>query len=247
MRRSNLLSYSIFPTLLLSFAACGGDDGGDPAHFAGATELQRQRAVIAGSGVDAAFAFLVGSFSISPDPEATCPTVVRSGAKTTATFDCTDDSGTRIDGRIIATNVASIFEGGPAADPDSDAILVFEGFRQHGPTAAEDLAFDGSVTIRPDQELVVALEAELRGITVVTDATYASDGTLTSAREGSSIDVAGVGRATIGGAWMTGDDSAGALELAGADVLRAAFSAKANGCVPLTIDGQPAGALCDEE
>ncbi|HVV86379.1 MAG TPA: hypothetical protein VHE35_25155 [Kofleriaceae bacterium] len=249
MRRTSLLSSSIAATLLVSLlAACGGGDDATPAKFSAATDLQRQRAIGAAAGTDAALAFFVGAFSVQAPPEATCPTVTHQGSTATAVFDC-DSGGQRIDGRIVAENVGNPFsDSGPASDPTRAVVLTFDGYRQHADTAAEELALDGTLTLRPDQAMVIALEVSLGGVAVDTDATLTSDGTLSRAADGSSIEVDGLGRATIGGAWSLDTDApAGVLELHGADLLRARFADAASGCVPLTIDGAPAGQLCDND
>lgn len=248
MRLTNVLTYSL-SSLLLTLAACGDGDSGTPARFSSATELQRQRALIAGTGMDAAFGFLIGSFLTATPAESTCPRIAQSGLTTTATFDCTDDSGQRIDGTVILTNVASVFGGGPETDPTKDSSVVFQGYHAHDPDPTQELAFDGRIVLHPDQNLVVELDAQLNGLAVVTDATFTSaDGDLTTAVAGSSVELEGLGRATIEGAWhATGDTASGAIELHGADVLRADFDAMVDGCIPLTIDGQSAGQLCNEQ
>ncbi len=245
MRRASIRSYSTIPALLVSIAACG-DGASDPASFASASDLQRQRAVMAGSGAEAVFAFLVGGFAVSPDQDGACPTLSIRGATTTATFDCTDDDGDRVDGRVVATNIGPLVGGQPVVDPSRDGVLEFDGFHQHGATPEQELSFDGTITLRPDQRMILALEASLGGVTVVTDATFLARDGLTIAAEGSSIDVEGLGRATIGGAWFNGEQPAGTLVLEGTDVLRAAYGDKADGCVPLTVDGQAAGELCEQ-
>lgn len=259
MRRITLLSYSIPTTLLASLpttllvsflAACGGDgSSSDPAHFTTASEAQRERAIAAAAGSDAGMAFFVGAFSAAAPSESTCPTVTRVGTTSTAVFDCSDSEGNRIDGRIVAANLGDIFgDGGPAADPTKDLVLTFDGYHQHAPVAADEVLLDGSVTLRPDQSLVVSLDATLQGMAVFTDATLANDGTLARASEGSSIDLDGVGRATIHGAWsMDSENPAGALELHGADTMVASFADAFGGCVPITIDGHAAGQLCDPQ
>jgi hypothetical protein len=49
MRRISRLALSLVTAPLLQLAACGGD-AADPARFAGATELQQQRAVSRAAG-----------------------------------------------------------------------------------------------------------------------------------------------------------------------------------------------------
>ena len=249
MRLTNLLSYSLPTTLLVSFlAACGGDgSSAEPAKFTTASEPQRARALTAAAGADAGLAFFVGAFAAAAPSESTCPTVTRQGTTVTAVFDC-DSDGQRIDGRIVAENLGDVFgDGGPAADPTKDLVMTFDGYYQHSVNAIEEVELDGRVTLKPDQALDIALDATLHGVAVFTDATLRSDGTLSRASDGSSVEVDGVGRATIHGAWSADSENpAGALELRGADVLKANFADAANGCVPITIDGNAAGQICEE-
>lgn len=241
MRLTSLLSYSL-PSLLLLAAACG-DSGPADANFSQASELERQRAILAGSGVDAAMAMLIGSFATAADPTSQCPRVAQSGDTFTATYNCTNDDGDRIDGRVIATNLPSLLGGGN--DPTRDAVVEFEGYRIHSQDAGTGFAFDGVVTLKPDQRMIVALTAELNGMRAATDATFRPSGELTAAEDGSAVEVDGVGRATVHGAWnMSSDTPAGYLELHGAENLRVDFDAMSNGCVPVTIDGAAAGELC---
>lgn len=246
MRRTSLLSHSLPATLLLAIAACGDSSGGDPATFSSATDLQRQRAIIAASSADAMMGYLIGSFAGAVPPESQCPKVAVAGDTITATFDCTDDDGQRIDGKVTATNVPPIFGESSSYDPTRDAVITFAGYRQRAATPAEEMAFDGTIRLRPDRSIVAELDAQLYGIAVTTDATFRSAGELVSAAEGSSIDVDGLGRATIHGAWSLDDEApAGLMALQGAERLEADFAHAVDGCVPLTIDGHAVGALCD--
>jgi hypothetical protein len=248
MRRTSSFVHSIPATLLLAIAACGGDDGGtEPATFLTSTEAQRVRALSAASGGDAGLAYFMGMFAVSAPPESQCPRIERAGDTVTATFDCADGDGQRVDGRIVATNVASIFDENPTTDPTRDAVVRFEGFHQHAPVAAESVMLDGTVILKPDGALAVELDATLAGIAVLTDAVLVADGEMASVREGGAIEVDGLGRATIHGRWsMDSEAPAGALELHGTDVLRADFSQAFGGCVPISIDGQDAGQLCQD-
>lgn len=90
------------------------------------------------------------------------------------------------------------------------------------------------------------LHVSMGGVEVWSDATWRrSAADRSSADAGSAIEITNVGRAEIRGSWnMDSENPAGALELHGADVLRANFDAVVNDCVPLTIDGAPAAQLC---
>ena len=122
MRRAPLLSYSIPTGLLLAIAACGDGSAAEPARFSSATDLQRQRAITAGAGLDATLAYLIGGFVNAVPPESRCPTLAATAATITATFDCTGDDGQRVDGRIITTNPPPIFGEGGSYDPTKDKI-----------------------------------------------------------------------------------------------------------------------------
>lgn len=249
MRLTTLLSYSIPATILFTVACGDGGTAGEggTAKFESATEAQRQRAVIAGGGIDGVLTYLNGSFlSLYPDDSA-CPTIAKAGDVITATFNCTMDDGKRVDGRLIATNVPSFLGGGN--DPTKASSVEAEGYVEHGATPAESVRLDGLVVVQPDQSMTIALTAQLSGISVVTDATFeAAANEQMTAAAGSSIEVDGLGSASIHGTWsMTSETPSGALELRGADALRADFDRTVDGCTPLTVDGKAAGQICNEQ
>lgn len=253
MRRLARLFYSTLTATTLQLAACGGDaEPADPAHFAQTTEVQRLRAITAAGGVDAAMGFFMASVMTSVPPESsTCPRITRAGDTFTASGGCTDDNGDRIEGRIVARNIPGFLGGGN--DPSKPATVTFEDFRIDDTSDEnEDFTFDGTLSLAPDASMTADLHVTMQGLEVWSDATWrrgAND--RSSADAGSAIELGGIGRAEIRGSWnMDSDSPAGALELHGADVLRANFDAVVNDCVPLTIDGAPAGQLCstaDEE
>lgn len=247
-RRLARLAYSFLTAALLHAAACGGDSGSDPASFAKASDIQKQRALAAGLGGDAMFGMVTASFLGLIPPESTCPRVTAAGNKLTATFGCTDDDGTRLDGSIVAVNVPSFLGGGN--DPSQPIVVTFDGYRSSGGPPEDAFAFDGTITTRPDGAMEVALTVSLGGLEVATDATFRT-GDRTTADAGSTIDLTGLGSAEIKGAWDADDENpAGALELHGADVLKIDFDRVVDFCAPLTVDGAPAGQICnppDEE
>lgn len=247
MKRITRLTYSFFTAALLNLAACGGD-GSDPAEFSSATDLQKKRAISAGSAMDAAFGFLYGSILSGVGPESQCPRVTQSGDTYTAVGNCTTENGDVLSGTIVAKNVPGFF-GGPENDPSRPAVVTFEGFRVDDTSDEnEDVAFEGTVTLNPDNSFVADLTATLEGVTIHSTATWrgGGEGQLATADEGSSIDVDGLGSAEIKGSWSVDSETpAGTLELHGSDVLAADFGRQVDGCVPLRIDGQAAGQLCD--
>lgn len=244
---SSRIAYSLLSTAaLLPLAACGDDPASDGAHFAEASLAQKQRALSAAAGVDAASGMLVAFFLEAVPPESECPRVTRSGGTVTATTDCTDDEGHKLSGRIIAKNLPSLLGGGN--DPTKPIEVTFEGYRSDAGSAAESLAFDGKLILHPDGSQIAQLTATMNGLEAVTDATWRpSAGERFTAVAGSTIEVTGLGVAEIEGSWSMSEEApSGRLALRGADVLEADFGRMANGCVPLTIDGAAAGQLCME-
>lgn len=248
-RRLSRLFYSLLTASLLNAAACTDDDGpaaDDGARFADASQAQRERALTAALGMDAGMAYFMASFMQSVPPGVACPSVTRSGSTLTVTTDCTDDGGTRLSGRIVGTNVPDL-EGGNF-DPARPIELRFEGYRLDDTSADnEDFAFDGTVTMSPDGAFAARLTSEVGGMAATIDATWrATTNGRQAAAAGSTVTLPGLGQAEIQGTWLLEDPApVGAIELHGADVLRADFDRASNDCVPITIDGAAAGELCD--
>jgi hypothetical protein len=254
IRRISRIAYSLTTTTLLLLAACADDPASRPppveepppegARFAGASLEQKQRALAAAAGADAAMGMLVAGFLELTPPESTCPLVIRAGDTLTATTDCTDDSGNQLSGRIIAKNLPSLVDG--ASDPTLPIELTFEAYRLETASAEEGIALNGTLIFRPDGSQTSALTATLSGLEVATAATWRPGaGEQQTADASSTIELTGLGRARIEGSWSM-DAPSGALALRGADVLEADFDLAANGCVPLTVDGKAAGELCDQ-
>ncbi len=246
--RITRLSYSFLTAALLNLAACGGD--AEPAKFSTATDLQKQRAVTAGSATDAGLGLLLGMAFTGAPEDSVCPTISRSGSITTIRGGCATESGDRFEGTITTDNVPGLF-GGPENDPSKPASVAFDGFKIDDQSDDnEDLAVEGKVTLNTDGSVTADLSMTLAEILVHSNATWRQNQQtgMVSADEGASIEIDGLGAADIKGSWdQSADAPAGALELHGADVLKADFGAMANGCVPLTVDGAAAGQLCDSE
>jgi hypothetical protein len=245
MQRLARLAYSLATAALINLAACGGD--APEATFSKATDLQKQRAITAGAGMDAALGFLMGSALSDLPTGPGCPSISRSGDTVTATFDCTDADGERTDGKVTAKNVPGFFSGA-ANDPTKPAVVTFDGLVIDDTSDDdEDMALDGVVTLDPDGSITAELSATLADIEVHSDATWVRTGDRSSATAGSSIDMDVLGRAEIEGSWnLDSEAPAGVLELHGAEVLKADFDRIAGNCVPLTVDGLAAGQLCDD-
>lgn len=243
--RITRLSYSFLTAALLNLAACGDDP--EPAKFSSATEVQKLRAVSAGGSMDGQIGLFFGSILVGLPDDSACPTISRSGDTTTITGGCTDDSGDRFLGSITAKNVPG-FIGGPEHDPSKPSVITFDGFGIDDVSDEnDDMSMEGSVTLNTDQSFTANLTTDFGGVEVHSNATWRRSGELLAADAGGNIEVTGLGAADIKGSWsMSNENPAGALELHGADVLKADFgNLNANGCVPLTVDGTAAGELCN--
>lgn len=246
--RITRLSYSFLTAALLNLAACGGD--AEPAKFSTATDLQKQRAVSAGSATDSGLGLIIGmAFTGLPD-DSVCPKISRSGSTATITGGCTTESGDKFEGSMTTENVPGLF-GGPENDPSKPSVVTYDGFKIDDTSDENDDAeINGKVTLNTDGSLSSDLSLMMGGVMVHTSATFRHNETtgMITADEGAAIEIDGLGAADIKGSWKHDSDApAGALELHGADVLKADFGATANGCVPLTVDGQAAGQMCESE
>lgn len=248
LARSTFLAYSFTGLTALSLVACDDSSGSinpeDQARFAGATLVQKQRALAAGLAGDASIGILLASTveTNAPNP---CPSFVRTGDTVVATGGCTDDDGNQITGSITGKNVPALFGGGN--DPSKPIEITFDNYKMASAGGANTIILDGTIIARPDRSMTASLSTDLNGMTVVTDATWRPSGASTTADAGSIIELVGLGAAAIEGTWNADEDApAGAIRLRGADVLAADFSRMANGCVPLTVDGGAAGELCDD-
>jgi len=245
-RRLSRLAYSLATATFLHLAACGSD-GAAPAQFAKASDLQKERAIIAGAGMDAGLALFLGSAYGSAPTTSTCPRVARSGDTVTVTTGCTSSSGDKLSGSVIAKNPPP-FLGGGTYDPAQPSVVTFEGFRiDDSSDDNEDFALDGQVTLATTGAMTADLIVTMAGLEVRSAGTWTRTADRSSASAGSTIELTGLGEAEIQGAWnMDSDAPGGAIELHGVDVLRADFDRIAAGCAPLTVDGVASGQICQD-
>jgi hypothetical protein len=252
MQRLTRLACSFATASLIHLVACGGTDApaSSDASFASASQVQKERMIIAASGVEGTLAYFAATAAMSTGPDTTCPRVERTGSDVTVTGGCTDDSGTRLTGSFTGKNVPSLFGGGN--DPTRPVELAFDGWSTRltddSSAANDDWAFDGTLTMHPDRRMVADLAVTLGGMQTRTRATWRPSGELTTADAGSTVELTGFGSAELAGSWRVSNDApAGAIELHAADVLRVDLAATVDGCAPMTVDGAPAGQLCDAD
>ncbi|HVK77238.1 MAG TPA: hypothetical protein VM734_28225 [Kofleriaceae bacterium] len=247
MRRISRLTYSLLTASALHLAACGGD-AADQASFASATQAQRERAIVAGTGADSMIATLIASSAAAVPPGTpSCPKVETSDNTVTVSGGCTTSDGEKVSGRFTGTNLPPLFGAGSGYDPTKPTEVAFDGYLLDSAGTEDDLAIDGTVTMHPDERVIVDLRVSLGGLEAISRGTWKSAGESTTVEAGTTIEVTGVGEAEVQGTWnMDGDFSSGALELHGADVLKVDIAAMVDGCAPITIDGKAAGQICND-
>jgi len=189
------------------------------------------RAVGAASGADALAAWdLAQQLASSSDPSG-CPRVEQQGDTTVITGDC-DGAAGRIAGRVVVETAS--------ADRTALARVSFEGF------ADLTRAIEGTIERSPDgSSLSASLSIDQSGILVASSLSLTCDGrSICAAGDDTWVDVDGLGTVDVLGAWRT-SPAGGYLTLVGAQTLTLDLNALADGCIPYTLDGAPAGALCE--
>jgi hypothetical protein len=238
-----LLASLLASSSLLSFAACGGDDGNVTpeydADFASADDAHLMRALGAGIGMDAKLAHFTvagyASFPIDDDTGLSCPTFARSGDQVTVTGGCTMDDGTRIEGRIIYSNVAPIFPSNDY-DPSKPTSITFEDYSMEDDDGL--FAYDGTLRIEPSGATSANLTVTMLDITVRSKLEVTcADGECT-VDDDSWIDVDDLGGARVEGTWpFDATMWGGAVTLRGAQVLEMDTADATGDCLPYSLDG----------
>jgi hypothetical protein len=231
------LSIVPFSLLVATAAACGSSGGDQTATFTGKSDLQLERTILAATDGDVVFASLVASsYSSVPDGTASCPKVVTTGNEVDVTGGCTTDDGTKITGSAKLVGVPGLFSGSAAA---SSFSMTFDQLSVNGADGV--LAFDGSIDGNAGT-LTSSLEDSVLGIGahVDMDVTCGSDGQC-AVGDSATIDVDGVGAATVTGTWA-GDDSSMAVTIKGSETLTLSAG---SGCIDYVIGGGASGRFCD--
>nr|HEX4316978.1 hypothetical protein [Kofleriaceae bacterium] len=224
--------------MLASVAACGGSSNSS-ATFSGKSDAQLERAIVAATDGDVVFAELVASADASAPPGGdTCPTIATTGNEVDVTGGCTTSDGTKITGSAKLVDVPPLLSGSGAA-PTTFSM----DFDQLASTGSDGvLSFDGTVDGNAGV-LTADLDDTLLGIGAHVDMSLScgSASGQCTVGDGASIDVDGIGAATVTGSWA-GDQSTMAVTVTGAETMT--LSA-ANGCVVYAIDGGASGRFCN--
>ncbi len=232
---------------LLALPACGADDATDgtlDATFSTADDQHRVRAIGSAVGMDYMISMFIASAYAGVDAPDGCPRSVVDGSVTTVTGGCDTDDG-RVEGTVVIDNVPTFF-GEDTTDRTRPQTVEFDGYVAGAPD--DQWAIDGSIRVDVDRAISAQLTVGTQGLFSTTDLRMTcTDIGACTAGAGSWADVDGIGRFAISGTWNLDEEApAGRVTLTGAEVLVLDLDANANGCIPFTIDGEPAGELCNE-
>jgi len=228
MHRTSLL----LPFALLLAGACGDNRRGSSgtAELADADPELLVRALDAASGADAATAYDLAQQLAASGGPASCPSVQQDGSTTIITGGCESSAGP-IAGRVVLED--------SAADRAAMQRVRFEGFSD------STRAIAGTIDRAPDGSAMYAdLAIEAGGIRAVSSLALACNGNgLCAAGDDAWIEVTELGTIDVLGAWRNAP-AGGYLTLVGAQTLTLDLNAIDGGCIPYTVDGADAGALC---
>ncbi|MBK9035683.1 MAG: hypothetical protein IPL61_31275 [Myxococcales bacterium] len=246
--RSTLLA-ALSASLVLG--ACTDETDHTSAKFSSADAAHLERALDVAAASDLGQLYVVGAF-IAGANEPGCPSFVTTGNVTTVTGGCTNDDGTRLEGRIIATNVQGIFTTNPSYDPSKPSTVEAEAWTATDPGAPAE-SIDGKVTLTnvggvADNGEVFdgAADAALGGIAAHSEIAFTCDAThLCTHSEDSWVDIDGVGAATLAGTWRLGEPRTGTITATGAETLVLDIGASTDECRMYRIDGGATQMVCD--
>jgi hypothetical protein len=239
----------VVPVLASSLlAACGGDSSPD-ATFSKASSDDREAAVSAARGEAAqaatVFAMVIGAAAL--ETGAACPRATLDGDVLTVKGGCSV-GGVKLDGKAV-------IHGFTLGEEDIGVRKV--SFDDFGFSQGRDrFSFDGSAevvdgtggryTLLSDLTLTATFEG-IRHAVTVSSTLACTDDSVCTAGDDSTVDVDGVGIATITGTWGGGEPE-GSLSLVGADTLRVDFDQPTGDrCFTATIDGVAVDPICLED
>jgi hypothetical protein len=200
----------------LLFAACASDPSSAPAGFEKATDTQLQRTAMSAMSVDAVFvSFLALGYASAPDGAEGCPKIATEGGRRHVTGGCTTSDNQRIDGEVFLENIPGLFDP-TSADPSKPQRIEARGLVLSG---GEGGAIKVDGTISGDaSSMIVDLDFELLGINVHSDTSILCPGGACE-YEHATIDVGGLGSATVEGTFSFDSSGDIALLVNGADTL----------------------------
>jgi hypothetical protein len=220
---------------LVLLAACSGPDHQE-AVFAGRTDTQIDRAVVAVTGGDLFMAtFMAVIYEHTPAGQ--CPSVTQDAqGRAHVQGGCTTSDGTQLTGAAIIDNVPDA--SGKNADPTRPGTLQFEQLTIT--QAAGTTSFDGTLEL-DGNGAIASLDVGFGGIVAHDDFSYHCD-TQCTYDAGSMLDVDGIGTADVSGTFTLTSPQQVMLTLRGADELDLQDR---NGCV--AYSGAATGMLCAKQ
>jgi hypothetical protein len=221
-------------------AACSGSSQQE-AVFAGRSDAQIERAAAAVTGGDVTAATFLAV--LYENGSGACPSVTRDAQNVAhVQGGCTTSDGKQLAGSVAIDNIPNLTDTG--ADPTKPGRLDFA--QLSITNAGHTMSFDGSIDIDPAGTsspggLTAALDFGLDGVVSHDDFTYHCD-TQCTYDAGSTIDVDGIGEATVTGTFTLTSPQQVMIQLRGADELDLQTS---NGCI--AYSGAATGELCPKQ
>lgn len=242
-RLLTFLAATSFTTLV----ACGSSPERGDTKFADLSAEQRAQAIQAAVGGAAVMPyFVVFVADIDSQDASACPAREEDGDRIEYTGGCAATDGTEYSGRMVTRNVPTFAAEG---DPDKAMSIEMDEF------GVDDVIYDG--TLHQSTPLPANGERYTMDLHYTIDAASGAldleqNADCVMHEDGARCEMGGFmslpdGSFAIDGDMSLGDDPSGWLELRGVDTLRIDFDAAANGCAPVTIDGEPAGEYCFAE
>lgn len=244
---SRLASLCLSSSLLAgaALAGCTDEPAGAPEpagpRFADASPAQLARTFQAASGGDLRAALQIGRFFAAAHDPTECPRIVFEEPDTTVTGGCTRNSGARLEGSIV---IHGLFER-PADSPLQSSVEL--DFRSAVPQRGDSvLAGRLELVEAPSYSLLSGdLTIETAGIASTSDLGLYCDARECVLTPNAEIEISGLGRARVKGAWSVGREPAGSLTVIGAadPLVFDLGGVGSDGCVPYTV-GEQRGTVC---
>lgn len=244
---SRLASLCLSSSLLAGAALAGCTD--EPAvapepeapRFADASPAQLARTFQAASGGDLRAALQLGRLFAGAHDPTECPRIELEEPVTTLTGGCTRETGARIEGSIV---IHGLLES-PSDSPLESSVEL--DFRSAVPRRGDSiLAGRLELVEGPAYSLLSGeLKIDTAGIASTSNLGLYCDARECVLAPNAEIEITGLGRVRVKGAWSVGPEPAGSLTVIGGDDLLVfdLGGVGADGCVPYAV-GEQRGTVC---
>lgn len=249
-----ILLLSILVTIGCASSPGSGTPGGPGANFQMASMQQLGAVLDAASGRNAwqgAFNLSLALAAYANPPS--CPGIQGAASAWTISGGCTDRDDATWSGKVTISNAPGFNEASAGYDPSKPTTIAFDHWTVAG--GGSGTTFDGTVDFTnlgvvsnedsypTFSSLDSTLAVTTSHITTSEHVHLAEDPTGWSFTKPSSLELDGLGSATLSGAWSDGSTPSGMLTLHGADDLVFDFTQLQQECVGYTV-GSKTGVAC---